>query len=154
MLNREALTEPPMNSPAGPVTTTPVLERARRAILVALVWVLSALPFVLGAVECPTARVLHAPCPGCGMTRAFHLLEEGRIAASLALHPLAVPTAAVQAALALATVAATLRFGAPWSLLRARWGRVAVALASAVLLADVLLWIARALGALGGPVSV
>jgi hypothetical protein len=88
------------------------------------------------------------------MTRALHLLLDGRIAASLAMHPLAVPTALVQVVLALATVAATLQFGAPWSLLRARWGRAAVAVTTVVMVLDVVLWVVRALGGFGGPVPV
>jgi hypothetical protein len=88
------------------------------------------------------------------MTRALQLLLQGRIAASLAMHPLAAPTALSQLALALASIAATLRLGAPWSLLRARWGRGVVVLVALVMGADLLLWIARALGAFGGPVPV
>ena len=149
---------------AGAAAGTPAssLERAgpararttRAAALVALVWAVAALPFVIGAVRCPTAELLHYPCPGCGMTRAFHLLADGRVADSLAMHPLAVPTAFVQVALALATVAATLRLGAPWALVRTSWGRVATGAVVLVIAADVVLWIARAFGALGGPVPV
>ena len=126
----------------------------RFAALVAFVWTIAALPFLLGAVRCPTAELFHAPCPGCGMTRALHLLAAGELSASLALHPLAAPTAAAQGLLAVASIASTVRFGARWSLLRARWGRVIVALVALVLASDVVLWIARALGAFGGPVPV
>ncbi|MBX3223152.1 MAG: DUF2752 domain-containing protein [Labilithrix sp.] len=115
---------------------------------------IAVLPFVLGAAQCPTARLFHVPCPGCGMTRAFRLLAAGAIGPSLTMHALAVPTALCQAALAFATIVATVRFGAPWSLLRARWGRVVVGLVAAVLVADVAYWIARAAGAFGGPVPV
>lgn len=88
------------------------------------------------------------------MTRALHLLVTGDVAASLVLHPLALPTALVQVALAVATIAATARFGAPWALLRARTGRVVVTLVAAVLALDAALWAARAFGAFGGPVPV
>jgi hypothetical protein len=128
--------------------------RIRTAVLVGFVWTIAALPFALGAVQCPTARIFHVACPGCGMSRAFHLLAEGHVGASLAMHPLALPTAASQVVLAVATIVATLRFGAPWSLVQARWGRVVLGLLAAVMVADVLLWIARALGVLGGPVPV
>jgi len=126
----------------------------RTAALVAFVWLLAAVPFAVGAIRCPTARLLHFPCPGCGMTRAFVLLAAGDVGASLAMHPLAVPTALSQAALAAATIAASLRFGAPWLLVRARWGRAVVALVAIVVAGDLLLWTARALGAFGGPVTV
>jgi hypothetical protein len=88
------------------------------------------------------------------MTRAFHLLAEGNLGASLAMHPLAAPTALAQVALVLASIVATLRFGAPWSLLRARWGRALLVVLALVMTADLLLWMARALGAFGGPVPV
>ncbi|MBX3211655.1 MAG: DUF2752 domain-containing protein [Labilithrix sp.] len=146
-----------MNSSTGPAAEPPNARRGgalRAAALVASAWGIAALPYVLGAARCPTAQLFHVPCPGCGMTRAFHLLAEGALGPSLAMHALAVPTALCQAALAVATVAATARLGAPWALLRARWGRAAVAFAAVVLVADLVYWIARALGAFGGPVPV
>ena len=115
---------------------------------------IAALPFFLGAVQCPTARLFHFPCPGCGMTRAFRLLAAGDVGASLAMHALAVPTALSQIALAVTSVAATVRFGAPWSLVRTGWGRAVVMLVALVMALDVLLWVARGLGAFGGPVPV
>jgi hypothetical protein len=128
--------------------------RVRTAALVGFVWTIAALPFAVGAVQCPTARYLHVPCPGCGMTRAFHLLADGQLGASMAMHALAVPTALVQVVLAVASIVATLRFGAPWALVQARWGRVVLGSVVVVMVADVLFWIARALGAFGGPVPV
>lgn len=124
------------------------------AALVAGVWAAAAAPILLGASRCPTAWLLRVACPGCGMSRALRLLADGHVRASLEMHALALPTALSQALLALATIAATLRFGAPWALFRARWGRAAVALVGLVLAADVALWAARALGAFGGPVPV
>ena len=88
------------------------------------------------------------------MTRAFHLLAAGEIGASLAMHALVVPTALSQVSLAVASIVATMRFGAPWWLVRAQWGRAVLALAALVMLADLLLWGARALGAFGGPGAV
>jgi hypothetical protein len=126
----------------------------RMAALVAFVWTIAVLPFFVGAVRCPTAHLFHFPCPGCGMTRAFHLLSLGQIKDSLAMHAMAVPTLLAQAVLAIATIASTFRFGAPWSLMRASWGRAAVWIIGIVLVLDILLWIARAAGAFGGPVPV
>jgi len=146
-----------MNSRSRPATAAPEIDRRRAfrtTALVAFVWTIAALPFLAGAMRCPTAQLLHFACPGCGMTRAFHLLAGGDVRASLAMHPLAVPTALAQIGLAAATIAATLAFGAPWTLLRARWGRAAVGVAAFVMVADLVLWIARIFGALGGPVAV
>lgn len=50
------------------------------------VWVPSGDPS--GAV-CLSRRLLHIPCPGCGMTRAFAHLAKGEWGAALALHPMA-----------------------------------------------------------------
>jgi hypothetical protein len=41
-----------------------------------------------GAV-CLSRRLLHLPCPGCGMTRAFAHLAKGEWAAAVTDHPLA-----------------------------------------------------------------
>lgn len=50
------------------------------------VWVPSGDPS--GAI-CLSRRLLHLPCPGCGMTRAFAHLAKGEWAAAVADHPLA-----------------------------------------------------------------
>jgi uncharacterized protein DUF2752 len=44
---------------------------------------------------CLSRRLLHLPCPGCGMTRAFAHLAKGEWAAALRDHPLA-PAVALQ----------------------------------------------------------
>jgi len=50
------------------------------------VWVPSDDP--AGAI-CLSRRLLHLPCPGCGMTRAFAHLAKGEWPAAMADHPLA-----------------------------------------------------------------
>jgi hypothetical protein len=130
------------------------LGKPAAAVLTALVWIVAALPFVLGVMSCPTARYLHAPCPGCGMTRAMRLLLSGDVAGSLAMHALALPTALSQIALGIATVIAAARFGAPWTLWQKAWGRAAIAFVAIVFVLDLVLWGLRAAGAFGGPVPV
>jgi hypothetical protein len=137
-----------------PLRAPSALDATRASALVALVWILAALPYVFGWVECPTARFFDVPCPGCGMTRAFRLFAHGDVLASLRMHALALPTALVQVGLAVASIVATARYGAPWELGRVRWGRAVLFVTALVLLLDVLFWIARALGAFGGPVTV
>jgi hypothetical protein len=88
------------------------------------------------------------------MTRAIELLLRGDVAASLAMHPLAVPTALVQLAFAIVTIAVTLRRGTPFVLWETRMGRVAVYAAALVFVLDLILWLARFAGALHGPVPV
>lgn len=47
---------------------------------------------------CLSRRLLHIPCPGCGLTRAFAHLAKGEWAAAFVLHPLA-PVLALEAIL-------------------------------------------------------
>jgi Protein of unknown function (DUF2752) len=126
----------------------------RRAALVALVWAAGALPVLTGTAFCPVARFFHVACPGCGMTRALAAMARGDVAGSLRLHALAVPTLGAEVLFAAVTVLATFTLGAPWELVRARWGRASLVLVGAVFALDVVLWALRALGAFGGPVAV
>ncbi|MBX3230276.1 MAG: DUF2752 domain-containing protein [Labilithrix sp.] len=140
-----------MNAVARPVTAS---RRVLAVLAVAAVWVVVALPIVIPGFQCPTARLTHHPCPGCGMTRAVVFLLRGDVGASLAMHPLALPTLLTQGAFAAVTLALAWRRGAPWAALEERAGRVALYLFMAVMMLVFLLWIARGLGALGGPVPV
>ena len=88
------------------------------------------------------------------MTRAIQLLAHGDVSASLAMHPLAVPTLLVQMVFAALTVIVTLQRGTPFVLWQVRAARVTVAVAAIVCGLDLLLWIARFCGAAHGPVPV
>lgn len=100
------------------------------------------------------AETLGVPCPGCGMTRAVLLLGRGDVLGSLRMHPLAVPSALTSLLVMVATVWITAREGTPFAIVRRKIGQVAVAAFVAVQVAMIGVWIARMLGALGGPVSV
>ena len=50
------------------------------------VWVPSGDP---ASALCLSRRLLHLPCPACGLTRAFAHLAKGEWAAAVVLHPLA-----------------------------------------------------------------
>lgn len=148
-----------MPPPTTPATTPPDPAAARStrrrvALLVAGVWLLSGTPVLFGLATCPVARFLHTPCPGCGMTRAFDLLFHGDVAASLGMHPLALPTAIAQLAFAAVTVVVSLRHGTPFALWRTHIGRLAVVAAATVLALDVVLWLLRFAGFAHGPVPV
>ena len=147
-----------MPLPTTPATTPREIPaarvRLRVALMVVAIWLVSALPVLLGFASCPVARFLHTPCPGCGMSRAMLLLREGDLAASLAMHPLAVPTAVTQLAFAIVTVVLTLRLGTPLTLWSKRAGRVSAYAALGVLFLDLLLWLARFGGFFHGPVPV
>jgi hypothetical protein len=88
------------------------------------------------------------------MTRAFELFLRGDVVASLAMHPLAIPTALVQLAFAVVTIVVSLRYGTPFVLWRTRAGRLAVYAAALVFVLDLVLWLARFAGAAHGPVPV
>jgi hypothetical protein len=88
------------------------------------------------------------------MTRALELLFHGELSASLAMHPLAVPTLLVQLVFAVLTVVVTLQRGTPFVLWQVRAARVTVYASAIVFGLDLLLWIARFCGAAHGPVPV
>jgi hypothetical protein len=145
-----------MSQPVGarePLAIAPAI-RAGRAALVALIWAVGAVPVALGRARCAFAAVFHQPCPGCGMTRAIHLMERGEIAASLRMHPLALPALAINVVFAIATVWLTLRQGSPLLVWKWRPGRRIILAAAAIYACVVLLWIARQAGFLGGPVAI
>jgi hypothetical protein len=148
---------PPESTPAttpSPSARNAHGARPRVALLVAGIWLVAAIPVVLGVSSCPVARLLHEPCPGCGMTRAIDYLVHGDIGASLAMHPLAVPTLLVQVTFALVTIAVSLRHGTPLVLWRTRMGRISVYAAALVFALDLILWLARFAGFAHGPVPV
>ncbi len=102
---------------------------------------------------CPTALLLRLPCPGCGLTRATFALLRGDVATSFALHPLAIVLAPLLAAYGGAHV---------WGFVRGRpvgspafWtSRAVTALTLALMGALLAVWVARFLGAFGGPAPV
>jgi hypothetical protein len=87
---------------------------------------------------CLSRRLLHLPCPGCGLTRAFALLAKWEWAAAFVKHPLA-------SVLALEAVLGWLAWGAELAIrrpLRLPVRLDAVVLAHAAVL--VALWLGRA----------
>lgn len=128
--------------------------RALRAAGVAAVWVAAALPVALGWQGCAIATLLHRPCPGCGMTRALRLLVSGDVAASLRMHPLAVPVLLAGGLFMASTVWSTLVLGSPIHIHRTRFGRSTIVALVIVYAAALALWVARWFGFFGGPVPV
>ena len=125
-----------------------------RAAGVAAAWALGALPAILGWQKCTMATLFHRPCPGCGMTRAVHLLAEGHVRESLQMHPLTVPLVMVWLLFAGSTVWATWTTGTPVSVVKTRFGRVTLAAMVVVYVATFVLWTLRWFGLFGGPVPV
>lgn len=112
-----------------------------------------ALLFAVGVPVCPFAVITRHPCPGCGLTRATLALLHGDVGEALRLHPLSIVVSPL--------LAGVLGYGAVGYVRRGRWPGVGgaaerwiagVSLALWILLLAV--WLARFLGALGGPAPV
>ncbi|WP_437283090.1 DUF2752 domain-containing protein [Sorangium sp. So ce375] len=106
-----------------------------------------------GAPLCPFAIITRHPCPGCGLTRATLALAQGHAAEALRLHPLSPVMAPLVIAALVYNAAIYVKDGriAATEALQGAWvTRLGVVLA--VLMVTV--WVARFLGAFGGPVPV
>lgn len=102
---------------------------------------------------CPLARFAHLPCPGCGLTRASLALLHGDLSTALSLHPLAPLVTPIVGVTMGAHLLSYVREGTLLSLegKRARWANALLVATAAAMFC---LWIARFLGAFGGPVPV
>lgn len=128
--------------------------RSGRAALFALA--LAAVAFLLGAgqVPCGFARIFHLPCPGCGSTRAMLALASGDLGGFVRYNPLAPFMTALVVALALQAMASVVETG---TFRRVGDGAIGSLVSRGVLVVaalEVILWLARFGGFLGGPVPV
>jgi hypothetical protein len=135
---------------AGVASARVSLERAAvplllAAIALALVAIPGIPPF------CPLRRVLHVPCPSCGLTRAARLALAGDWGGATRMHPLWLVVLPYVGFVGIAESVSHLRDGG-WG----RWtGRVAVKrIGLCLVIALVAVWIAREMGAFGGPVAI
>lgn len=102
---------------------------------------------------CPFAILTRHPCPGCGLTRATLALLRGHLGEALRFHPLVLLVSPLVALVLTWNAVSYVRRGR-WSAVegvRGRWITTAAAAIGALMLA---VWVARFLGALGGPVPV
>ncbi len=133
------------------------LERRERVVRAGgVVLGLAAVAFLLGSahVPCGFARMFHTPCPGCGSTRAMLALASGDLQAFVRYNPLAPFMTALVVVLAVQAVVSVLATG---TLRDVGHGRVGTFVARGMMIVatlEVLLWIARFGGFLGGPVPV
>ena len=103
----------------------------------------------LGKPVCLVALIAHVPCPGCGLTRATFALLHGDLATATTMNPLAVivcPLAIGITALGVGRYVMTGRTGMSGTWLP----RLGLSLCVAL----IVVWLARMLGAFGGPVAV
>jgi hypothetical protein len=103
---------------------------------------------------CPTALLFGIPCPGCGLTRATLALISGDIARALDFHPLVFVLGPLFFGALGAAAVSFLRGPAPRSGRAWLTGRVVTAAGWSLLVLVLGVWIARFLGAFGGPVPV
>jgi hypothetical protein len=127
-----------------------MVTRALRASLVAGVGVFFILAPWMPAV-CPMRLLLHVPCPSCGLTRAFRAVLHGELGEATHLHPLWWAVGAYVGVVVSLEVVSYVRTGA----LGARALSPLVQRAGLTLLVALLIvWVARFAGALGGPAPV
>ena len=143
-------------SPPAPLPSTPVplVVRLRRACLTAAgVLVFGALLYAKG-IPCAFARIFHTPCPGCGSTRSAVALLHGDLDGVLRYNPLGPVMAVLIGVLAAQSLVSVLVHGDFQGAGEGRVGRVVkrgIVLVGAL---EVVLWITRFFGVLGGPVPV
>ncbi len=101
--------------------------------------------------HCPVAWAFHVPCPTCGVTRATRHLLHLDLAGATRVHPLALVVVPFVAALVAGELAAFAWTGRLGSVTRRPWVRRA---GFALCVALFVVWVARFLGAFGGPVGV
>jgi len=148
-----AVGAPSRTAGSGPTTRARVRDPADLGALLGLSIAALLVGEVGGITTCPWAGLIGIPCPGCGLTRATWALASGRLADAVALHPfvlLALPALGVALGVVLLrrTVAEAHWLASPQLV------RVGERAAVAIALAMIALWIARFLGACGGPVAV
>lgn len=98
--------------------------------------------------------MFHTPCPGCGSTRAMLALASGDLHAFLRYNPLAPFMTALVLVLAVQAVVSVLATGTLRDVGHGRVGTLVARGMMVVATLEVLLWIARFGGFLGGPVPV
>ncbi len=98
---------------------------------------------------CPLRIVTGLPCPTCGMTRATRLALHGDFASATHMHPMWFVVLPFLASVAVAEGVGFLRAGRWGTALENRW---VLRGGGVLVVAVIVVWLARFCGALGGPV--
>lgn len=107
-----------------------------------------------GAVRCPSAALLHRPCPACGSTRAVLALVHGDLVEMLRTNPIA-PFATAFGLVLLAIYAhAVYVDGSGRGAMDTPRARFVAKLLVYAVVAQFVIWTLRSFGMLGGPVEV
>ena len=125
-----------------------------RAVLALLALGLAGVVLGTGALRCPTAMLLHLPCPACGTTRAARLLLTGDVAGAFRMHPVAPIVIVVFGTMAIRALALVWREGHSRRLFEGRLGGLVVWLVVLSTGLELVLWTLRWFGMFGGPVPV
>ena len=128
--------------------------RLVKAVLLALALGALALAIATGNTPCVFSWLTGWPCPSCGSGRSVRALAQGDLATAWSVNPLGVPATLLVATTAIAAIVLTARTGSPASLGTGRRGRLLAKAVALMLGLEVLLWIVRFMGMLGGPVPV
>jgi hypothetical protein len=132
----------------------PLSVRLRRAGgALAVFGVIGAILYAKG-MPCVFAHLFHVPCPGCGSTRAVLALLSGDLHGMLVYNPLGPAAALLIGILAAQALASVVVHGDLRGAGQGRLGQVVKVCVLVVAVAEVVVWIARFFGALGGPVPV
>lgn len=132
---------------------TPAGLYVLRAALLSVGLLLLAAVFGTGVVRCPTAALLHVPCPACGTTRAARAILGGDLRGA-AIQPIAPFVMLLLGVLGARSVWFVLWRGDAGGVLEGRFGRALVASIVLLSVAEVALWALRWFGMFGGPVPV
>lgn len=124
-------------------------ERAAATVLVSLA---AAALLWGGAWPCPTAKLFHIPCPGCGSTRAVRALLTGDFSGVL-INPFGV-LAAVAIGLLLVRGIGLEYTDGNMSRLDRDWGALVSKALVVLAILEIALWALRWFGLFGGPVPV
>jgi len=109
---------------------------------------------VSAQVPCAFAHIFHLPCPGCGSTRAMLALASGDLHALLRYNPLAPFMSALLLVLVVQALASLLATGTFHRVGDGKAGMLVSRGALLIATLQVVVWIARFGGFLGGPVPV
>lgn len=105
-------------------------------------------------VPCGFAHMFHVPCPGCGSTRAMLALASGDVHGFLRFNPLAPVMTLLVVLLAVQAFSSVLTTGTFRDVGHGRLGAIVSRGMILVATLEVVVWIARFGGFLGGPVPV
>jgi hypothetical protein len=142
-------TAEPAHIPAPPLPRRVARAAAFAGAMLGFAWLLAS-----AHVPCGFATALHLPCPGCGSTRAMLSLAAGDLHGLVHYNPLAPLTTLFLVVLAGQALASLLATGTFCRVGGGALGRTVARAMVLVSIVQVVVWIARFGGFLGGPVPV